>query len=114
MKTGLVLLPIIFVSLSSMLLAEGKVSYFRRDGGVTTNDVRQLPAELGNRQNVVWRQPLGPGHSTPCIADDLIVLTTHKDKELVTLALDREAGKLQWSRSVVVAVPSSGGECCCR
>lgn len=102
MKTGLVLLPIIFVSLSSMLLAEGKVSYFRRDGGVTTNDVRQLPAELGNRQNVVWRQPLGPGHSTPCIADDLIVLTTHKDKELVTLALDREAGKLQWSRSVVV------------
>ena len=102
MKTSLVLLPIIIASLTSMSLAEERVSYFRRHGGVVTDDARRLPAELGSKANLVWRQPLGPGHSTPCIAEDVIFVTTHQGKELATLALDRETGELRWRRTVVV------------
>ena len=103
MKTCLVLLPtIITVSLSSMCLAEESVSYFRRHGGVATDDARRFPADLGNKENLVWRQPLGPGHSTPCLGKDVIFVTTHKGRDLVTLALDREKGEQRWRRTVTV------------
>ncbi len=98
----IVTLGVVVASLSSMLLAEEKVSYFRRYGGVATDDARRLPAELLSKDNLVWRQPLGPGHSTPCIAEDVIFVTTHQGKELATLALDRETGELRWRRTVVV------------
>ncbi len=55
-----------------------------------------LPAELGPDTNVLWKTALPPGHSSPVVAGDRVYLTAVRQKRLVTLALDRQSGKLLW------------------
>jgi outer membrane protein assembly factor BamB len=57
-----------------------------------------LPARLGTDTNVVWKTALPPGHSSPVVAGDRVYLTAVRQKRLVTLALDRQSGKLLWER----------------
>ena len=102
MKTGWVRLPIMVMSLTALLPAEEKVSFFRRHSGVATDDARRLPTDFHSKKNLVWRQPLARGHSTPCVQDDLIFVTTQTGNELATLALDRNTGERRWKRAVVV------------
>jgi outer membrane protein assembly factor BamB len=73
------------------------VAYFRHDGGVA-GDARSLPADLANQARLVWRTKLDPGISTPCVIGDSVYVTAFQpaDKELTTLALDRETGSLRW------------------
>ena len=77
-------------------------SYFRRAGGVAANDGEPLPENLASKDNLVWRQPLAPGHSTPCVFGDSVFLTTFvkEKKNLATVALDRATGKVKWTRVV--------------
>src|SRR5438132_2578397 len=35
----------------------------------------RLPVEFGPASKVIWKTPLPPGHSSPCISDDRIYLT---------------------------------------
>ena len=76
------------------------VNYFRRDGGLATDDRRPLPAKLDD-EHQVWRQSLPPGHSTPCLVGDRIFLTAHLNNELVTICLDR-TGSILWRQAVTV------------
>jgi outer membrane protein assembly factor BamB len=85
-----------------------------------------LPTKFGPAEHVVWKAPLPPGHSSPCIWGDRIFLTGFdKDaKKLETLCLDRTAGKVLWRRpapaekiekvhqisSPAVATPTADGE----
>ena len=75
------------------------VNYFRHRGGVYETTA-SLPHNLGDEKNVVWKQPLNPGHSTPCIHGDRIFLTTfdEKTKELATIALRLDTGRQLWKR----------------
>jgi outer membrane protein assembly factor BamB len=57
-----------------------------------------LPAEVGPATNVLWKIALPPGHSSPVVVGDRIYLTAVRQKRLVTLALDRESGKVLWER----------------
>jgi outer membrane protein assembly factor BamB len=60
-------------------------------------DGQPYPAEIGPQQNVLWRVPLPPGHSSVAIAGRHIFLTAVRDKtKLVTLALDRSTGQVLW------------------
>ncbi|HYT92624.1 MAG TPA: PQQ-binding-like beta-propeller repeat protein [Gemmataceae bacterium] len=63
--------------------------------GRPTNDA-PLPAELGPDTNVLWKTALPPGHSSPVVVGDRVYLTAVRQKRLVTLALDRQSGKLLW------------------
>ena len=75
-------------------------SYFRRDAGRAAGDRQALPDSFSSPGQLLWRQELPPGHSTPCVQGDSIYLTTYveKTKELATLALDRAMGKVKWKR----------------
>src|SRR5262245_60522671 len=76
-------------------------AYFRRDGGLADDDQRPLPDTLEAEQ-LVWKQDLPPGHSTPILSGVRIFLTGHEGDEMVTLALERATGKVVWRHGVRV------------
>ena len=90
-----VLIALLFATTPSV--AADSNAYFRRASGIYTAS-QPLPADLKRSENLVWRQPLSSGHSTPCITGDRIFLTTFSpdSKELATVALDRKTGKPLW------------------
>src|SRR5262245_19119557 len=57
-----------------------------------------LPTEVGPGTNLLWKTALPPGHSSPVVVGDRVCLTAVRQKRLVTLALDRQTGKLLWER----------------
>jgi outer membrane protein assembly factor BamB len=58
------------------------------------------PAEFSPAQNVVWKVPLAPGHSSPVVWGERIFLTTFAGGKLAAVCLDRADGRLLWSRTV--------------
>src|SRR5262245_54955207 len=63
--------------------------------GLAAGDQKYL-AEIGPDQNALWKTPLPPGHSSPIIWGDRIFLTAVRDKQLLTLGLERATGKVVW------------------
>jgi outer membrane protein assembly factor BamB len=57
-----------------------------------------LPAEFGAGQNLIWRTPLPPGHSSPVIGGGRIYLTAVEHDRLFTLCLEPGAGRTLWKR----------------
>jgi outer membrane protein assembly factor BamB len=55
-----------------------------------------LPARIGPDRNVLWKTALPSGHSSPVVHGSRIYLTAVRDKTLLTLALDRDTGKVLW------------------
>jgi outer membrane protein assembly factor BamB len=56
----------------------------------------ELPATIAPDRNVVWKQALPPGHSSPVVFGDRIYLTAVRQSKLVTMGLDRASGKTLW------------------
>ncbi len=93
-------------------------TYFRHDAGVA-RDSLPLPANFSNDAKQLWRSPLPPGHSTPCVCGDTIFVTTFDAaiKELATVALERATGQVRWKRvvptQVFEAVHATGSPATC-
>lgn len=73
-------------------------SRFRGPNGSGRSEAADIPTTFGPQTNLLWRLPLPPGHSSPIIADDRIYLTALRGDALVTLAIDRHAGRIVWER----------------
>ncbi len=71
---------------------------FRGWNGSGITEDRRLPVEVGPSRNVVWSTPLPPGHSSPVLAGPRIFLTAYEGQKLLTIALDRQAGRILWTR----------------
>jgi outer membrane protein assembly factor BamB len=71
---------------------------FRGPNATGISDETNLPVEFGPQKNVVWRTPVPPGHSSPCVTRDKIFLTAAADEKLFTYALDRASGRILWHR----------------
>ena len=71
--------------------------YFRSDAGIANSAV-SLPDNLGASERLRWRVALDSGHSTPILHAGKLFLTTWgpETKELATVALDAESGRLLW------------------
>ena len=63
--------------------------------GVASGSHR-LPASIGPDQNLIWKVPLPPGHSSPVVHDNRIYVTAVEDESLYTLGLNRETGEVLW------------------
>jgi outer membrane protein assembly factor BamB len=83
------------------LLRAQEPVYFRHDFGVA-KDLMPLPSNFQDDAKQLWRTPLPPGHSTPCVCGDAIYLTTFqaKEQELATVAIDRATGDIRWRQVV--------------
>lgn len=71
---------------------------FRGPNATGVSPETGLPVEFGPSRNVLWRVPLGIGHSSPVIAGDRIYITALEDQKLFTLCLRKNDGKLLWKR----------------
>ena len=95
---GLCLLVLVSSATASTSAAE-VWSRFRGEGGSGRAAAgSKLPTEIGPEQHVVWKIDLAPGHSSPVIIGDRIYVTAEKNKQLVTIALDRSTGKMLWEK----------------
>jgi outer membrane protein assembly factor BamB len=74
--------------------------YFRHDAHAAADD-QSLPDELDDA-HLAWKQDLPPGHSTPSIVGNRILLTGNDDGELATICLDRSSGKVIWKQGLRV------------
>jgi outer membrane protein assembly factor BamB len=90
-------LVLLLLALAGAPAPAGPWPQFRGPGGRGAPDVeRPVPSEIGPKQNVLWKVPLSPGHSSPVVVGDRIYLTAVREKKLLTLALDRATGKKLW------------------
>jgi outer membrane protein assembly factor BamB len=71
---------------------------FRGPNAAGVSDEVNLPVEFGPNKNVVWKTPLPPGHSSPSIAGDGIFVAAFEGEKILTIALDRETGRVLWRR----------------
>ncbi len=74
-------------------------SRFRGPNGSGLSDATRIPTEFGPDKNLIWRLSLPQGHSSPILFEDRIYLTAFRGDRLVTLAIDRHAGRILWERS---------------
>ena len=68
--------------------------------GVASGD--STPIHFDPDTNVLWKLPLAPGHSSPCIVGDSLFLTTHQksSNSLFVLCINRNLGTVRWQRKV--------------
>lgn len=71
---------------------------FRGENGAGVVDDAALPFEIGPDKNVRWKTAIPAGKSSPVVTRDRIFLTGHENGKLATFALDRQSGKVIWSR----------------
>lgn len=57
-----------------------------------------LPSEIGPETNVIWKTPLPAGHSSPVVVGGRVFVTGFDGERLLTIALDRQTGKIAWQR----------------
>lgn len=55
-----------------------------------------LPSKVGPDENLVWKVELPPGHSSPVIHGEQVFVTGVREGTLLTMALDRGTGAVQW------------------
>jgi outer membrane protein assembly factor BamB len=87
--------------LSVHLVAAGPPDWsrFRGPNGSGISAATNVPVEFGPQKNLLWRLPLPGGHSSPILQDDRIYLTAYRGDTLLTLAIDRTAGRILWERA---------------
>lgn len=76
---------------------------FRGPNGQGVVPADRIPVHFGPEANVLWKTAIPAGHSSPITWGNRIFLTAGEPadpKELVTLALDREEGRILWRRVV--------------
>ncbi|UCE48249.1 MAG: hypothetical protein JSW47_21945, partial [Phycisphaerales bacterium] len=86
---------------------QGKTNWnqFRGPNGQGVAQADGIPVHFSPEANVLWKTVIPAGHSSPVIWNNRIFLTASEPankKELITLAIDREDGKILW-RQVVQA-----------
>jgi len=73
-------------------------SRFRGPNGSGVAASESLPLRFGPGENLIWRAPVPPGHSSPVLTKDSVFLTAARGETLLTLRLDRSDGRVLWER----------------
>jgi len=70
---------------------------FRGPGGSGIADGCSPPVRIGE-DSLTWRVEVPQGHSSPALSTDHIFLTAIEDDRLITLAFEKETGRLAWRK----------------
>src|SRR6476620_2107414 len=73
---------------------------FRGPNGAGVAEAANVPAEFGARKNLAWKTSVPFARSSPVVTASRIFLTASDGDKLITLALDRNTGKVVWRRDV--------------
>lgn len=78
---------------------------FRGPNGQGVAQTGRIPIQFGPDSNMLWKTAVPAGHSSPVVWGDRVFLTACEPanrKELITMAIDRNDGRILW-RQVVQA-----------
>jgi outer membrane protein assembly factor BamB len=92
---------ILAVALSMARGVSGAETWWPQFRGPNSSGVSESatpPVEFGPGTNQLWKIPVPPGASSPCIWREWIFLTAFEDGKLETLCYQRADGKLLWKR----------------
>jgi outer membrane protein assembly factor BamB len=76
---------------------------FRGLNGRGIAETDHIPVDLTQESIILWETPVPSGHSSPVIWGDRIYLTANesaKEKEFMTLCINRENGNIMWRQTV--------------
>ena len=75
-------------------------TFFRSDAGIARTNAGPLPDRFDAPTKLRWRTRVDSGQSTPIICNGRIFLTMYRvaDRELATMAIDAESGKVLWKQ----------------
>jgi len=96
---------IVGICLVAPLTAQESVAWpqFRgmNSSGVAGN-TQQAPVEFGPNENVRWSIEIPTGHSSPCVWNDRIFLTSFdpESSRLELWSIERASGKTRWRRTI--------------
>jgi outer membrane protein assembly factor BamB len=104
LKHYLLLAALTFAANPSRAESPNPVTFFRSDAGIAGTNTRSLPDKFDAPTKLRWRTPVDSGQSTPIVAQGRIFLTTYhkEDRELATVALDQQSGRVLWKQIVPV------------
>lgn len=71
--------------------------------GLAAASAIPFPNELDPQVNLRWKVEVPPGHSSPIVIGNSIVLTGYEPEKLLVLCYDRQTGQLRWRRELPVA-----------
>lgn len=91
----------LLILVQSLSAAPSQWPQFRGPRGSGVAEDAHPPIHFGPQTNLLWRTALPPGHSSPCIWDARIFLTSfdRERQNLETFCLDRQTGKILWRRA---------------
>ena len=98
---------ILLLSLISIVRAQddehaGWRQYRGPEGAGRYQSAESLPAELDLDSNLRWKTKTLPGHSSPIVVGNSIILTGYEPGKLSTLCFEFKTGKLRWQRDLEV------------
>ena len=90
----------IFFALPLGLLALAATPEWSRFRGPNGSGVAEgtIPTEFGPDKNLIWKTELPPGHSSPILVGDHIILTAFEGLNLLTISINRTTGRVEWRR----------------
>lgn len=74
----------------------GSWPQFRGPNASAVADDAKLPAQIGPTQNLLWKTPLPPGHSSPVVHGNRVCVTAAREQTMLVIALDAGSGKVLW------------------
>lgn len=92
---------ILAIAFSVARVAEGTEYWwpqFRGPNGSGVSESAMPPVQFGPGTNQLWKTPVPPGASSPCVWSDFILLTAFEGGALQTICYERSDGKLLWKR----------------
>ena len=83
--------------------AKANWSRFRGPNGQGVAQADRIPVQFGPASNVLWKTAIPAGHSSPVVWENRIFLTSFdrgNQRELATIAVNRDNGEILWKRVV--------------
>src|SRR6185436_10531191 len=80
--------------------ANGQWTQFRGPNGSGVNPAAGYPVEFSPSKNVVWKQSVPYGQSSPIVVGGRVFLTASEGDRLLTICLDARTGRELWRRQV--------------
>ena len=70
---------------------------FRGVHGSGISSSKNLPSDISpDSKSLIWKKPIGRGHSSPVIFNGRLYVTAKEDKKLVTIGFDAKSGDELW------------------
>jgi outer membrane protein assembly factor BamB len=80
------------------LLLQNQWPQFRGPNATGISEETNLPTSFSPGENVFWKAAVPMGNSSPVIAGDKVYLTGFEKERLLTIAVDKQTGRVLWQR----------------